>query len=241
MGYPGHFQAPVLPPGTPTPIFDYNPEKSFSENQGSTVLTSNRSGTTPESITPVTGLGSPSVTPGSAFLDVGGAGSITYGTTIPTPANWTVFAVASSNATNDYLCGGNNSGGANDTCYAGIHRQNGTDKLRIQCGDGVNEVMSDTDTFTWTNGEVYAISGRFTSGDNFVQIRVNGADEAATTTGSATTCAGGPWTWGIARFGAYGSALWNGDIYRILLFDTALSDADRAAIEDQLIKYYPIT
>jgi hypothetical protein len=238
MGYFGPLYAPPLPSGPGTPLFDYNPEVSYTANQGSAVLTPTTNGSPTTTTEAPVNSPAPNVALAKrALIRLSGA-SYSYGTTMATPANWTLFLVANSNATNDYCCGATNAGGANQNSWGGVHRVNTSNKLRIQCGDGIDAIMSDTDTFTWTNGQTYAISGRYTSGDNFVEVRVDGADEAATTTGTATTCAGGPWTWSVGRFGAYTGNTWNGDIYRVVVYNSALSDGDRASIETQMMGYY---
>jgi hypothetical protein len=219
-----------ISPGAP--IFDFDPAVSKYGSQGSASLTSTQVNN-PTIGDSSTGKGLP------AYQGDGAARAIHYGTTMSTPASWTLFAVVSSDVTNDYICAAADAAGANDDSWGGLHRVNSSNKLRAQCGDGTNAIVSDTDTFTFSNGVIYVITAKYTSGDNFVEIWVDGVSEAATTTGSATSCSGGPWQFAIGRFGAYNAgAHWDGNIYRVVAYDSALGDADRAAFETALMGYY---
>jgi hypothetical protein len=221
-----------------TPIFDLNPMVNTLFNSGSVSLV-------PEVISTPTFVRNGG---GIPYVTFGGGAALRYGTGLGVPAEWTVIAVAEATTQNRYLCGNCNSGANNRDQWATIRTTNNSPpNYGSQVGDGTNGVLCiTTGTFNFTLNNVYCLTTRYTTGDNFCDMWVNGAKKVTTNTPSPTgtkpvvsTPAGG--TWSVGADGAYNSLRWIGDVYRLAVWDRPLSDAERLAFETACARFYPVS
>lgn len=226
------------PQAPSTPIFDLNPMVNTLFSQGSVSLV-------PTIVSTPTFVRNGG---GIPYVTFGGGAALTYGTGLGTPAEWTVIVVSEVTTQNRYLCANANSSANNKNQWGTIRTSNNSPpNYGSQVGDGTNGVLcTTTGSFSFTLGNIYCLTTKYTTGDNFTRTYVNGAIKATTDTTSPTgtkpvvsTPASG--TWAVGAVGAYASLRWIGDVYRVAVWDRPLSDAERAAFETACIRFYPVS
>jgi hypothetical protein len=228
-----------------SPIFEYNADRSYTENQGSEVLTPSTGGP------PTYGVYSTNAdrdaryrTP-RRYVENTGSGStyIAYGNAMAKPASFTGFLVVSSDAANDYPMGCYDNSATNATGWH-IGRRTPSSETDFLISDGTDGTFVRTTDFTWVSGTLYVMSFQYTAGQTTGGIWVNGVSRAVTSVaiGGASMSdsnSGTAQTFTLLRSGAYtGTGAFDGRVYRMTIFNSVLSDAVRSDYESALMAYY---
>jgi hypothetical protein len=170
---------------------------------------------------------------------------LTLSTLLGKPANYTIFAVASVDSITpaECICGSVHSGGANRYSWGGVFSsyigaEAGSDDYSFGNGT-VNSIGRTTDSNVWVNTVGRISTHRYTSGQTAEEIWDGLTAKAISpTSSSASACSGTAYEFAIGRFGALASLFLTGKASALLVYNVALSDANRILVTNYLKKRF---
>lgn len=161
----------------------------------------------------------------------------TAGTGIGWPASYTVVLVVRPEVDNTrWLFGAGPSTGASADLWGAVHIRSGG-VLRYTFGDDTNFSQGDTGAAAVTLGQWHVISHRYTTGNTQAEFWVDGVSKAITPVATSASAAGGDGAsdFSFSRLGEVTSNYADGSYCAIYVWTSAISNADREAVENAWI------
>lgn len=175
-----------------------------------------------------------------------GSAHQSLGTLLGKPANYTISAVVKADdaATRQTAFASFNSGGEGITSWGVlILSQTAKPSKSVYTSFGNGTVFRDSTTpiDTFVNGTYHLVTLRYTSGDGFTEVFVDGVLQTTIETGTSTSCAGTAFEFALGRAGAVPSVIQlTGNIASLTQYDQSISNADKAALENYYTTRYAL-
>lgn len=159
------------------------------------------------------------------------------GTGLGWPTSYTIIAVVRPEVDNTrWLFGAGPSTGASADLWGAVHIRSGG-VLRYTFGNGSVFSQGDTGASAVTLGQWHVISHRYTTGNTEAEFWVDGVSKAISTVATSASAAGGDGAsdFSFTRLGEVTSNYADGSYCAVYVWTSAISNTDRAAVENAWI------